>query len=146
MQVSAKVRSWLMAGFFVSAGYEGAIAQESNAQQAAENVLRALAAQKFQHVWTDMTSDWGHKNWTQDSFLSTMTLQRPMLGNLLDLTVVGRDHFNHDPSTNVDGDIYVITFRSKYTAGEFYEKIVVIKDTDGQYRLSGIYGAPIPQN
>jgi hypothetical protein len=74
-----------------------------------------------------------------------MAVQRPMLGNLLSLTVVSRNHFNHDPSTNVDGDIYVIAFRSKYTAGEFYENVVVIKDTDGQYRLSGIYGAPVPQ-
>ena len=92
MQVNRKVRAWLIGCCFISISYGAAIAQKSSAQQAAENILRAFAAQKFQHVWTDLTSDWGHKNWTQDSFLSNMTMQRPMLGNLLDLTVVGRDH------------------------------------------------------
>jgi hypothetical protein len=145
MQVSAMARCGLVVSSLVGFMSQST-AQEADAQQAAENILRAFAAQKFQYAWTDLTSDWGHRNWTQDGFLSNMAVQRPMLGNLLSLSVVSRSHFNHDPSTNVDGDIYVIVFRSTYTTGEFYENVVVIKDADGQYRLSGIYGAPVPKN
>jgi hypothetical protein len=60
------------------------------------------------------------------------------------MQVIGREHTNKDLATGVDGDIYAITFRNKYSTGEFYERIVVVKDSDGQYRLSGISGSPVP--
>ena len=120
------------------------LAQESDAQAAAENILRSLASQKFNYVWNNLTSDWAHKNWAPDAFLANMAMTRPALGELKDLSVVGREHISHDQTTNVDGDIYAITFRSTYSTGSFYERVVVIKDNDGKYRFSGIFGAPVP--
>jgi Protein of unknown function (DUF4019) len=122
-----------------------AASQEIDAQNAAEEIVRMLAAQKYVAVWTDKTSEWGHKYWGKEAFLANMSLGRPNLGALIDLVPISREHTTHDASTESDGDIYAITFRSKYTAGEFYERIVVVKDNDGQYRLSGIYGSKVPQ-
>jgi hypothetical protein len=119
-------------------------AQEADAERAATDILRSFANQEFKTIWDQKISDWARKNWAKDGFLASMSMSRPQLGKLLTLTVVAREHTNHDASTNYDGDLYAITFRNKYTTGEFYERIVVVKDPDGQYRLSGIYGSPVP--
>ena len=73
-----------------------------------------------------------------------MSMSRPQLGKLLASQVIAKEHATFDPSTNYTGDIYAITFLDKYTLGEFYERVVVAKDSDGKYRLSGIYGSPVP--
>jgi Protein of unknown function (DUF4019) len=121
------------------------IAQEIDAQNAAEEILRMLAAQKYVAVWNDKTSEWGHNTWSKEVFLAYMSIGRPTLGALIDLVPISREHYTHDPSTNYDGDIYAITFKDKYTAGEFYERIVVVRDKDGQHRLSGWSGSQVPQ-
>jgi hypothetical protein len=119
-------------------------AQEANAQEAAESILRSLSNQEYRGVWDKKTSEWAHKNWSQDVFLSNMSMGRPQLGTLQGMQVIGREHVTKDPATGFEGDIYAITFKNRYSFGEFYERIVVIKDSDGQYRLSGISGSPVP--
>jgi hypothetical protein len=119
-------------------------AQEIKAQQAAETILRRLSKQEFKGVWDQATSEWAKKNWSEDAFLSSMAIGRPQLGVLQGLQVIGREYSNKDSMTGYEGDIYAITFRSKYSLGEFYERIVLNKDQDGEYRLSGIYGSPVP--
>src|SRR6476620_4571186 len=120
-------------------------AQEDTAQQSAEQILRELDNQDFKAVWDRDTSEWAKKNWQEDAFLANMAIGRPQLGKLQNIQIISKEHTNKDQSTGVAGDIYAMTFKNKYTTGEFYERIVVIKDSDGQYRLSGIYGSPVPR-
>ena len=119
-------------------------AQELAAQQAAESILQSFSKQEYLTVWNSKTSQWAKTNWDQNAFLASMSIGRPQLGTLQTISVIAREHTTHDPSTGFDGDIYAITFRNKYTNGEFFERLVVVKDPDGQYRLSGIYGSPVP--
>jgi Protein of unknown function (DUF4019) len=119
-------------------------AQDENAEQAAKEILRSLSKQEFKLVWEQKTSEWAHKNWSKDTFLASMSMGRPMLGELKGITTISREHTNTDQATGYEGDIYAIMFRSKYTVGEFYERVVVVKDPDGQYRLSGIFISPVP--
>ena len=42
------------------------------------------------------------------------------------------------------GDIYTVRFLNKYAANSFYDYFVLIKESDGQYRVSGLGSAPAP--
>jgi hypothetical protein len=123
-----------------------ALAQEAAAQKAGEDILRALAAGQFKTVWDQKTSTWLKGRSTEDGFLSYMVGSRPQLGKLLTVRYVQTTHFDKDVSSGYEGDIYTITFRCTYSAGEFYEYVTVLKDVDGQYRFSGLHGAPVPKN
>ena len=120
--------------------------QEAAAQKVAEDVVRTLAAGQYKTLWDQKTSNWLKGRSTEDSFLSYMAGSRPQLGKLLTLKYVQTTHFNKDASTGYEGDIYTVTFRDAYSIGEFYEYVTVLKDVDGQYRFSGINGAPVPKN
>jgi hypothetical protein len=122
-----------------------AFAQEAVAQKAAEDILRSFDNGQFKTVWDQKVSQYVKERTSEDVFLSSMSIGRPALGKLIDLTSVGRDHFSRDPTTGYEGDIYGITFRSKYTSGEFYERVVVVKDADGIYKLANISGSPVPK-
>ena len=119
--------------------------QEASAQKAAEEILRDLASQKIKYVWTSLVSEWAHRNWPEDVFLSQSEMQSQALGSPINFTVIGRNHASHDPINNVDADIYTVLFKSTYTSGQVYENIVVVKDSDGQYRLAGRTIAPMPK-
>jgi hypothetical protein len=117
---------------------------EVSAELAASDILNSLSKQEFKTIWDQKISDWARKNWSKDGFLSSMSMSRPQLGQLLASQIVSKEHTTFDQATNYTGDIYAITFRDKYTTGEFYERLVVARDSDGKYRLSGIYGSAVP--
>lgn len=116
------------------------------AQKAAQQIIDALGHQKYKAVWDEYTSEWFRNKVTEDSFLSGMSMGRAPLGIIQQSSLVATDHTTSDPVSHYQGDIYAFTFRDKYSVGEFYERIVVIKDRDGQYRLSGLFGAPVPSD
>ena len=119
-------------------------ASETAAQKAAEDILQSLSAGDFRTTWDKKVSKFIKDRTSEDAFLSNMSIGRPALGKLQSFTLVSREHASQDPASGFIGDIYSITFRSKYPTGEFYERIVVLKEADGVYRLSGISGSPVP--
>jgi hypothetical protein len=118
--------------------------QVANAQRAAEGIITDLGSQKYKTVWDNDTSEWFKGKLSEDAFLSNMSVGRSQLGIMQKSSLVSSDHSTSDPATGYQGDIYAFTFRDKYPVGEFYERIVVIKDRDGQYRMSGLFGSPVP--
>ena len=103
-----------------------------------------LAEKKYTELWNTKTSKFYKKNITKDSFLANMSIGRSQLGVLTGSNIVDVQYSERDELTNYDGKIYSITFLSEYTVGNFYERIVVTKETDGIYRLGGLWGAPAP--
>jgi hypothetical protein len=120
-------------------------AQEAVAQKVAEDILRGLSAGTFKTIWDQKVSKFFKDRVTENLFLSNMAMSRPMLGKLQSLQYVSTQHLNKDPQTGFEGDIYFVVFRTNYTSGDFFEHVAVVKDADGQYRFSGINGAPVPK-
>ena len=120
-------------------------AQSNKAEASARQLIGNLGAQKYQTVWDQETSGWFKQRTTENAFLANMTMGRASLGNLNKVTLVSTDHSIQDPTSGYQGDIYVFTFRDTYSVGDFFERIVVIKENDGEYRLSGIFGSPAPK-
>lgn len=117
-----------------------------DSEAAARNVLQSFSDGKYNTVWDSLTSQWLKNMWTKDMFMSNFSIGRPKLGALVSTTRVIQRRFSNDPNTNFHGDGYVITFKSKYAIGEFYEQVGVIRDPDGKYRFSGIDGSPVPKD
>jgi hypothetical protein len=115
-----------------------ASAQEANAQEAAQYILGQLAQPQYDLLWDQKVSDYAKSHMSKDAFVSRMAIARPQLGKLISFSTVSREHTMRDQLTGFEGDMYAITFRSKYEVGEFYERIVVVKDQDGQYRLANL--------
>lgn len=119
---------------------------QGDAALAAKEILASLQAKQFEKLWSSQTSDWYKANVTKDSFLANLTMGRQQLG-----APVGSPKFidmaysKSDPPSGFQGEIYAFNYLSSYTAGKFYERIVVVKEADGKFRLSGLFGAPAPK-
>lgn len=136
--------------FAASCILQSAVAQqvadqgEIAAQGAATEILQLLSDQKFKLLWETRTSNWVKSQTSEDAFLAFYSIQRPKLGYLVSSTPISRLRFVDDPRVGFKGEGYVITFKTKYSLGEFYEQVGVAKEKDGQFRLTGLDGAPIP--
>jgi hypothetical protein len=124
-------------------------AQEDGAQKAAEKaaeeIISALGQQNYKLVWSELTSEWLKKQQTEATFLANMEKDRSPLGILQTSSLVSREGPARDPSTGYQGDIYAFTFRDKYPIAEINDRILVFADSDGQYRLGGLFPAPVPK-
>jgi hypothetical protein len=126
--------------------FAGSFAHASDADdatQAANDILEALHNKNFDDLWDNKMSAWYKKQLTRNSFMANMALGRSPLGNVVQpSTFVDMAYTKSDPSTGVTGEIYAFNFLTTYVVGRFYERIVVIKETDGIFRLTGLFGAP----
>lgn len=119
-----------------------ALGQEAAARQAANTIIQLIAAKKFAELWDVHVSDWFKQRLTRDAFLGNMALGRSMIGQLTSSNVVQTQHSTFDPGSGYSGDIYTFMFLNTYSNARFYETVVVIKEPDGRYRISGLQGAP----
>lgn len=114
-----------------------------DATSSASRILKKLQSNSFGDLWDNDTSAWFKVKMTRASFLANMSLGRAQLGPVLAPSeFIDMAYAKSDPTVSFVGEIYAFTFLSTYQAGRFYEKVVVIKDPDGTFRLSGIFGAP----
>jgi hypothetical protein len=116
-----------------------------NASKAAKDILSSIHQKQFVDVWDSQTSAWYKAKITKDSFIANLTLGRQPLGSVVDTKFVDMAYSQTDPSSGYQGEIYAFNYLTTYTVGKFYERVVVIKESDGKFRLSGLFGAPAPQ-
>ena len=120
-------------------------ADSDEAARAARQILAALQALQVEQVWDAQTSEFFKSRVSRDAFVATVTAGREPLGE------PGRSDFlqmttaDADEATGYEGTIYAFSYRNAYDAGVYIERIVVIEDPDGEFRLSGLWGAPVPQ-
>lgn len=118
-------------------------ADAEDATKAATEILQGLQKKSFNDVWSFKTSAWFKTKMTKESFMANMSMGRNQLGSVLAPSqFVDMAYSKSDPANAFVGEIYAFNFLSTYSAGKFYERIVVVKDEDGIFRLSGIFGAP----
>ena len=118
-------------------------AEKDDAEQAAVAILNALDNRQYETVWNSLTSKWFKEKTTKDSFLANMTMGRAQLGGkATEKQLVDYSYATQDPGTGFKGKIYAFNFKTAYPAGQFYERIVVVQEMDGKFRLSGLWGQP----
>lgn len=113
-----------------------------DAEKAAKQILASLQGKKYEVLWNTQMSEFFRSKMTKDSFLANMTMGRQQLGDATGSKFIDMAYSQVDPATGTQGEIYAFNYLSTYTAGKFYERIVVIKEKDGNFRLAGLWGSP----
>lgn len=119
-------------------------AEKDDALKAANAILESLFERRYQTLWDNQTSDFFKKQASEQSFLANMSIGRAQLGDKIDSELIDMSFSNYDPATGHKGRIYAFNYLNTYSVGRFYERIVVIKEPDGNFRLAGIWGSPAP--
>ncbi len=114
-------------------------ANKNAAEKSATIIISMLEKAQYSDLWDFNTSDWLKKLTTKDAFIANMTLSRARLGRLIESKVLSNDFLSFDPSSGYTGPIYAITFVNVYAGSRIFERIVVIQEKDGNFRLSGIW-------
>lgn len=118
-------------------------ADQDDARKAASEVLSSLRGGQYAKLWDTQTSAFFKAKLTRDSFLANMAIGRQSLGSPVgNPKFVDMAYSQSDPPSGFKGEIYAFNYLSSYATGNFYERIVVVKEQDGKFRMSGLWGAP----
>ena len=120
-------------------------ADKDEAARAAQHILATLQQQQFEQLWDSQTSEFFKRQITRESFIENLTLGRQQLGAPGASAFMQVTMATSDPASGYTGEIYVFNYRNAYASGEYLERIVVVKDDDGEFRLSGLWAAALPQ-
>lgn len=115
---------------------------QEDAQKAAKGILTSLQQKKYETLWNNQTSEFFKSRTTKNSFLANLTMGRQTLGAAGESKFVDMAYAQTDPTTGYKGEIYAFNYLNTYAVGKFYERIVVVKEKDGIFRLSGLGGSP----
>lgn len=133
-------------GALLLALMQGAFAGDrEEADKAAKAILDSLQAGKYELLWNTQMSEFFRSKMTKDSFLANMSIGRQQLGPLSSSKFVDMAYSQADPTTGTKGEIYAFNYLNSYATGNFYERVVVIKERDGKFRLAGLWGSPAPK-
>lgn len=138
------IKLFLVISFLAFSGLAIASDQDE-ATKAAKEILTSLQQMQLEKLWTTQMSEFYKSKMTKDSFLANLTLGRQQFGSPGESKFIDMAYSQTDPSTGTKGEIYAFNFLTSYAIGKFYERIVVMKDKDGKFRLAGLWGAPAPK-
>jgi hypothetical protein len=117
----------------------------AQATSAANQIQTLIAEQKLNTVWDTLVSKFFKDRFGKSVFIANLSQgQVAMGGRPLSQQFVDVTYSSFDPQSGYKGDIYACRYLTKYPVGSFYQSVVVIKEPDGQYRLSGLFAAPAP--
>lgn len=122
-----------------SAAFSG---DQEDAEKAAGEVLSSLQSRNYEKLWNTQMSAFFKSRVTKDSFLANMTMGRQQLGSPGESRFLDMAYSKSDPASGIKGEIYAFNYLNAYAAGRFYERIVMIKEQDGKFRLAGLWGSP----
>ena len=138
------------AAFFVWLSCTSFAARADDAEQAmqtAQQILTLIAENRLNTLWDTRISKFFKDRIGKEVFLANLSQGRVSVGGARSSSqVVDITYTNQDPQSGYKGDIYFCRFLNKYPLGNFYESVVVIKEPDGQFRLSSITAVPAPRD
>lgn len=114
------------------------------AQAAVDGIRRSLAEEQFERLYNDQTSEFFKAGMRRADFVQNMKQGRAQVGSLKSADAISYTFSEVDQRTGYRGKIYSFDFHVKYEKGGFYERLAVIKDPDGRFRLGSVWASPAP--
>lgn len=133
-----------LTGFAVCASADDNQKNSDAAVAAAKQILQLTAENKLNTLWDKHMSAVYKKVLVKDVFMQNLSMGRAQVGPQQSAKISAMAYLAEDQG--VKGDIYTITFETQYPAGKFFERVAVIKEGDGVFRLCGLWGAPAPRD
>lgn len=127
----------LMCGWSLAADVDEAL-------KAAKEIRKAIQDKKYEEVWNTRMSKAYQSKTTKAAFIINLKLGRQQVGNFVKSTYVDMASGKAQPGSGFDGDVYTFNYQATYEAGNYYERVVIIKDPDGKFRLAGLWGQALP--
>lgn len=127
-----------LAGNHVFAG------EEDDAQVAATSIRRSIANQEYDDLWDNRVSEFFKAKVRKSDFIQNLRQGRSQVGLARTVTPISHTYSEVDLATGFQGKIYSFDYHVKYDKVAFFERVVVSKDPDGRYRLSGLWANPAP--
>jgi len=112
---------------------------------AAKTILGLVSANKLNTLWEKHVSAWYKTKVAQSVFFENLSFGRSQVGGA-PLSAAVQNMTYSTGEQGITGDVYAVTFETKYATGKFYERIVVFKEPDGEFRLVGLFGTPAPRD
>lgn len=115
---------------------------QEDALKASQEILASLQQKNFEKLWNSQTSEFFKSKTTKNSFVANLTIGRQQLGASSENKFVDMSYAKNDPASGYKGEIYAFNYLNSYALGKFYERIVVVKEGGGRFRLSGLWVSP----
>lgn len=119
--------------------------EEDDARSAASAVRAAISNQEYEDLWNSRVSEFFKGKVQKAAFIQNLKQGRAQVGVARSVTPVSYTFAEVDSMTGYRGKIYSFDYHVKYEKAAFFERLVVVKDPDGRYRLAGIWANPAPQ-
>ncbi len=145
------IRSILISAFALGLGslclFPAAQAQSPAENQAAvrkaQTILELVDDGKFGELWDRHLSPiYKESIPSREAFMAQFAFSRSPLGAIVNRDIINTDFADRDLATGLVIDIYGVNFRSTYQGGDFYERITVVRDDDGELRVGGMFSVP----
>jgi hypothetical protein len=111
------------------------------AEDAAKQIKSEIDSDHFADVWDNHIAAPFKSHMTKQAFMANLSMGRAQVGKFVSGSFVSMTYATSDPS-GYTGEIYGFTYLDTYANGKFYDRLVVIKEKDGQFRLAGLFSAP----
>lgn len=122
------------------------IADDLDDAKASVATIKKLIGQgDFENLYDRYVSALFKSQAPRATFIQNMKQGRQTVGAIRESTLISHTFSEKDLTTGYTGKIYSFDYLSKYNQAAFYERLVVIKENDGQFRLAGIWAQPAPR-
>lgn len=119
-------------------------AEKDDANKAVNQILSSLDEKEFDRLWDTQSSAYLKKQTDKDSFVGNVRTGRSQMGKILESRLVDVSTRDGDEPSGFKGRIYIFQYVNSYAIGKFFERVVVAQDSDGVFRLAGLWGTPAP--
>ena len=114
------------------------------AKSSVTTIKRLIAQGDYETLYDKHMSNNFKNQAPRPSFIQNMQQGRRMVGPIRESTFVSHTFSERDALTGYTGKIYSFDYLSKYEQSAFMERLVVIKESDGRFRLAGMWSQPAP--
>lgn len=115
---------------------------KTEATQKAKRIMALLIDGEPALVWDEWSSEVFKSAMPRDAFAAHINGTREQLGDLKSSEFVSAQYMSGDPQLGFEGDLYVVVYLNTYNAGVLNERVVMVKDSDGVFRMGGIWQLP----
>jgi Protein of unknown function (DUF4019) len=112
---------------------------------AARTIMTLAGENKVNTIWDQHTAAWYKSKLDKTAFLQNLSFGRKSVGGPPQSVKLQSVKYAKG-ETGLPGDVFTVSFESQYAVGKFYERIVVLKETDGEFRLVALSTAPAPKD
>ena len=118
----------------------------AEARAAASAFRRAVANQRFEEAYDNLLSAFFKEKskTTKAAFVQNLRNGRALVGEVKKTTDISYTYAESDPVSGYKGKMYMFDYKTVYEKGSFTERLVVIQEADGKYRIGGLWSVPAP--